>query len=67
MGSYLKENGYNVSAFYTSNVEQYLFRKGVFGDFAENVRQLPVSEKSLFIRAFTGRGGFHPLEFRGIG
>ena len=65
VGNYLKENGYSVSAFYTSNVEQYLFRNGVFADFAENVRQLPVSEKSLFIRAFTGRGGFHPARVPG--
>jgi hypothetical protein len=65
VGDYLKENGYSVSAFYTSNVEQYLFRNGVFGDFAENIRHLPVSEKSLFIRAFTGRGGFHPARVPG--
>ena len=65
VGGYLKENGYSVSAFYVSNVEQYLFRNGVFGDFAENVRQLPISEKSLFIRAFTGRGGFHPARVPG--
>ena len=65
VGNYLKENGYTVSAFYTSNVEQYLFRNEVFSDFAANVRQLPVSEKSLFIRAFTGRGGFHPARVPG--
>jgi hypothetical protein len=65
VGEYLKENGYSVSAFYVSNVEQYLFRNGVFGDFAENIRHLPVSEKSLFIRAFTGRGGFHPARVPG--
>jgi hypothetical protein len=65
VGDYLREKGYSVSAFYTSNVEQYLFRNGVFGDFAENIRHLPVSEKSLFIRAFTGRGGFHPARVPG--
>ena len=65
VGDYLKKNGYSVSAFYTSNVEQYLFRNGVFGEFVENVRHLPVTEKSLFIRAFTGRGGFHPARVPG--
>ncbi len=65
VGDYLKKNGYSVSAFYTSNVEQYLFRNGVFGAFVENVRHLPVTEKSLFIRAFTGRGGFHPARVPG--
>src|SRR5262249_23646881 len=30
VGEYLKKNGYVVSAFYTSNVEQYLFQGNVF-------------------------------------
>ena len=28
VAAYLKENGHTVTAFYTSNVEQYLFRNG---------------------------------------
>ena len=59
VADYLKKNGYTVTAFYLSNVEQYLFQNGVFGDFAENVRKLPLTEKSLFIRAIAGRGP-HP-------
>lgn len=59
VANYLKKNGYTVTAFYLSNVEQYLFQNGVFGDFAENVRKLPLTEKSLFIRAIAGRGP-HP-------
>ena len=65
VGDYLERNGYSVSVFYTSNVEQYLFRSGIFGAFAENVRKLPIDEKSLFIRAFTGMGGLHPARVPG--
>ena len=59
IGEYLKKNGYTVTAYYLSNVEQYLFMDGKFDDFAENVRKLPLTEKSLFIRAIAGRG-YHP-------
>jgi hypothetical protein len=65
VGDYLKENGYSVNVFYTSNVEQYLFRSGIFDAFAENIRKLPIDEKSLFIRAFTGLGGLHPARVPG--
>ena len=65
VGDYLKENGYVVNVFYTSNVEQYLFRSGIFDAFAENIRRLPIDEKSLFIRAFTGLGGLHPARVPG--
>ena len=52
VGDYLRKNGYMVTAFYTSNVEQYLFDDGeLFPAFANNVRKLPLTEKSLFIRA----------------
>ena len=65
VGNYLRKNGYSVTVFYTSNVEQYLFRSGAFGTFVENVRNLPIAEKSLFIRAFTGMGGLHPARIAG--
>jgi hypothetical protein len=58
---YLRKNGYTVSAFYTSNVEEYLYENRVFGRFAENVRQLPVSDHSVFIRAV--RSGWYPHSF----
>ncbi len=65
LGDFLRKNGHSVSVFYTSNVEQYLFRSGIFGTFVENVRKLPIGEKSLFIRAFTGMGGLHPARIPG--
>jgi hypothetical protein len=65
IAEYLRKNGYTVSAFYTSNVEQYLFQNGVFGGFAENVRKLPINEKSLFIRAFPNQRFSHPAQVPG--
>jgi hypothetical protein len=64
VGDYLKKNGYTVSGFYTSNVEQYLFEGGSFPAFANNVRHLPISDKSLFIRSASGRY-MHPARLPG--
>jgi len=55
VGDYLRKNGFTVTAFYTSNVEQYLFQNDVFAAFAGNVRKLPINDRSLFIRSATGR------------
>src|SRR6266404_2316184 len=65
IGDYLYKNGYIVSAFYASNVEQYLFQNGVFGGFADNVRKLPINEKSLFIRAVPNTRFLHPAQVAG--
>ncbi len=59
IGDYLRRNSLTVTAFYTSNVEQYLFDNQVFNDFANNVRKLPLTEQSLFIRSVLSRFG-HP-------
>jgi hypothetical protein len=60
VGEYLKKHGHTVTVFYTSNVEQYLFANGSFGTFVENVRKLPITEWSLFIRAFPNMREPHP-------
>ncbi|HZM85030.1 MAG TPA: hypothetical protein VFF31_00610 [Blastocatellia bacterium] len=65
IGDYLRKAGINVSAFYTSNVEQYLFQNGVFTGFAENVRKLPINEKSVFIRAVPNTRFTHPAQLAG--
>ncbi len=65
VAEYLHQNGYTVTAFYTSNVEQYLFAEGVFDKFAENVRRLPITEHSLFIRAFPNMRDPHPAGIPG--
>ena len=62
IGAYLTRNGYRVSAFYTSNVEQFLFQNGVYETFVANVRKLPIDGTSVFIRAVPRMGGVlvHP-------
>lgn len=60
VADYLKRNQYTVTAFYTSNVEQYLFANGVFASFEENVKKLPITENSVFIRAFPNMRDPHP-------
>ncbi len=64
VGDYLRKNGFTVTAFYTSNVEQYLFQNEVFPAFAENVKTLPINDRSLFIRSATGRFP-HPARLPG--
>jgi hypothetical protein len=59
IADFLKKNGFTVTAFYTSNVEQYLFENGSFEAFANNVRKLPINDKSLFIRSALSRSS-HP-------
>jgi hypothetical protein len=64
VGDYLRKNGFTLTAFYTSNVEQYLFQNEIFAAFAENVRTLPINDRSLFIRSATGRFP-HPARLPG--
>lgn len=64
IGDYLRKNGLTVTAFYTSNVEQYLFEDGLFTAFANNVKKLPITENSLFIRWVYQRY-YHPARMAG--
>jgi hypothetical protein len=49
---YLKEQRLTVKAFYTSDVEQYLFSKGdAWERFFVNVEELPIDSSSTFIRS----------------
>jgi hypothetical protein len=52
IGEYLREINEKVSAFYVSNVEFYLVRNGSFDQFADNVRTLPIDERSVIIRSY---------------
>jgi hypothetical protein len=63
IGSYLKDHGATVSAFYVSNVEQYLFMDGKQSAFYENVAALPLTDTSVFIRPYSLRqaGPVQPL------
>ena len=59
MGAYLKAQGATVSAFYLSNVEQYLYQDGKWDAFCRNVAALPLDGGSTFIRSASGgAGGF---------
>lgn len=51
VGQYLDRRGLVVNAFYVSNVERYLFDQKVHDRFLANVRALPTSERSVFIRS----------------
>jgi hypothetical protein len=63
VGEYLKQRGGTVSAFYLSNVEQYLFRQtGDAERFYKNVQTLPIDSASAFIRSVPpSYGGFGPM------
>lgn len=65
IGSFLRERGEAVAAFYVSNVEFYLIRSGRFGSFVANVRELPLAEDALFIRAYFDYGLAHPVGLPG--
>jgi hypothetical protein len=65
VGKYLKDHSATVTAFYLSNVEQYLFQgngnqNGGWTNFYDNVAALPLDITSTFIRSAggSGRGGF---------
>jgi hypothetical protein len=55
IGAYLKRQGGVVSAFYVSNVEQYLFQDGKAQAFYDNVATLPLNDASVFIRPYALR------------
>ena len=67
IGKYLKDHRASVSVFYVSNVESYLFRSapgpnpnGGAVNFYNNVRALPLTASSTFLRSIplpSGRGG----------
>jgi hypothetical protein len=56
VGAFVKARGAVVSAFYVSNVEQYLERNGVWDAFCANVATMPLDETSVFIRPSGGPG-----------
>jgi hypothetical protein len=58
VGTYLRTRHATVSAFYLSNVEQYLVQDGKWSAFCANVATMPLNATSTFIRSSSGRGGF---------
>jgi len=57
VGEYIRTKGATVSAFYLSNVEQYLYQDRIWGNFCRNVAALPLLPSSTFIRSVRGGGG----------
>jgi hypothetical protein len=52
IGQFIAEQKEKVSAFYVSNVEFYLARQGTFDKFIENLKALPIDNRSLIIRSY---------------
>jgi hypothetical protein len=64
VSDYLKDHNTGVTAFYTSNVEQYLFRTDdSWRKFYANVATLPLEAQSVFIRSMvkTRAGQYSPM------
>jgi hypothetical protein len=54
IGQLMNQRGERLSAFYVSNVENYLFRDGGYTRYIENLKHLPHTDRSLIIRAIFG-------------
>ena len=52
VGQYITDSKEKVSAFYVSNIEFYLQRQGTIDKFVENLRSLPIDNRSLIIRSY---------------
>ena len=55
VGKWMTDHDERLSAFYVSNVENYLFRGGGFGRYMENLNRLPHTDRSVIIRSTFGR------------
>ncbi len=55
IGRWMTEHDERLSAFYVSNVENYLFRNGNFGRYMENLNRFPHTDRSVIIRSIFGR------------
>lgn len=69
IGELLEQRGEKLSAFYTSNVEFYLFGDGTFPRYFQNLRRLPHTAQSVVIRsmfdgyAFSAPPGYYSESF----
>ena len=62
IGSFARRRGSTISAFYVSNVEEYLRQDRTWQAFCANVATLPVDEASSFIRAVRNTEPGSPVE-----
>jgi hypothetical protein len=61
----LRDKGLTVSAFYVSNVEQYLLEPKVWQKWTRNVAALPADGAGVFVRAYLDQGRRHPRQMQG--
>jgi hypothetical protein len=61
VGRLVTEKHERLSAFYTSNVEFYLFRSGSFPRFVSNLSAIPRSERAVIIRSIFNRYAFEGM------
>ena len=61
IGRWVRTHGATVSAFYVSNVEQYLEQSGKWNAFCANVAALPLDKSSVFIRPSRFGSSFTPM------
>jgi hypothetical protein len=60
VGTYLKDHGASLDAFYLSNVENYLRRDRLWETFCANVATMPLLQSSVFLRARTVSLTYYP-------
>jgi hypothetical protein len=62
IGDFARKRGSTISAFYVSNVEEYLRQDHTWQAFCANVGQLPMNAGSAFIRAVRNTEPGSPVE-----
>ena len=62
IGGFARQRGATVSAFYVSNVEEYLRQDRTWSNFCANVAALPIDNASSFIRAVRNAEPGSPVE-----
>jgi hypothetical protein len=60
IGKAIAARGEQLSAFYVSNVEFYLFREGTFARFIANLKRVPHTGNAVVIRSFFARAPVMP-------
>jgi hypothetical protein len=65
IGAEIEKRKLVVSAFYVSNVEQYVMQDGKWKAWLENIHALPHDDKSVFIRCYLDQGKPHPKQMKG--
>jgi|WetSurMetagenome_2_1015567.scaffolds.fasta_scaffold200656_1 hypothetical protein len=65
LGAFLKENNERVKVIYASNVEQYLVKSTGWPNFIQNIKELPLDNRAVFIRTHWSNYIPHPEQVAG--